>query len=109
MKNIGVSSLSSLVIAVDWFTQIYLLFEITYINAASYSVYDLVMIIIQTVCLSILLISYVFVPNYVVISDENLNLLGSKKKPNSSSNESALPKRSLFSQIIFAYFEGIKI
>lgn len=100
--------MSSLVVTVDWLCKSYLLLEYSYLHPDSYPINELVVVAIQFACLTILLISYVFLPNYVALSDEKLNLLSSKEKLNLNqkpNDEFSVHKRSLFSQIMFGYFE----
>ena len=108
MKNVGVSFTSSLVVTVDWLCKSYLLLEYTYLHPDSYSLEELIVIAIQFACLTVLLISYVFLPNYVVLNEEKLDLLNSKEKLNlnqKANNEFSVHQRSLFSQIMFGYYE----
>lgn len=108
MKNVGVSALSSFVVTVEWLCKAYLLAEYTLIHPDSYLPNELIVLSIQFACLTILLISYVFLPNYVVLNDEKLNLLNSKEKLNLNQKENdefSVHRRSLFSQIMFGYFE----
>ena len=111
IRNTGVSSLSSLIVSIDWVFKGYLLLEIAFIHASTYPTYELVLIIIDFVCITLLLISYVFLPNYIALDDENSKLLSNSneklnRNEDANLNEFSVNKQSLFSQIMFFYFEG---
>lgn len=99
-------------VSIDWFSKIYLLLEISHLHRSSYKIDDLVIIVIQSACLTLLLISYVFLPNLSVNydNDDQLNSIGNASSSksfdkSSNDNEFSIHKRSLFSQIMFFYFE----